>query len=128
MRLLKNKAIFFQVGRFSIAGLINSLIGYLVIFSGMALGFSPYLCNVFGYSVGLCCSYFLNKNYTFKIKDADGRRFVKFLLAFSIAYLTNLVILFYLINNGVDDGVAQIGAGIGYLFIMYLISSKWVFK
>ena len=116
-----------QFSRYSFAGVINTAIGYAVIFSGMALGFSPYVSNFAGYTVGLCCSFILNKHFVFLAKGNRRRQIGRFMAAFGIAYLLNLAFLHVCLEAGVAKVAAQILAGVLYLAAMYMLSRVWVF-
>lgn len=116
-----------QIGRYSFAGVINTAVGYAIIFSGMALGFSPYASNLAGYMVGLCCSFVLNKYFVFLARGNRRRQVGRFMAAFGIAYLLNLALLHACLEAGVAKVAAQILAGVLYLAAMYLLSRVWVF-
>jgi putative flippase GtrA len=117
-----------RIGRFSFAGIVNTAIGYGVIFAGLALGFSPYASNLAGYLVGLGCSFLLNKYFVFLAKGPSHRQAGRFLVAFGIAYLSNLALLHACLQAGIGDVAAQIFAGLLYLMVMYALSRAWVFR
>ena len=79
---------------FLIVGLANTALGYSVIFGCMFLiGMSPELSNMTGYMVGLTISYSLNRYYTFKSVQKRRNEFVRFVVAFLVAYAANLIVL-----------------------------------
>jgi putative flippase GtrA len=123
-----NKAGARRFGRFSLAGIVNTLVGYAVIFGALALGLSPYFSNFLGYSVGLACSFFLNKSFVFAATGNARKQAVRFLAAFLFAYLTNLAVLHISLRFGAGDIIAQLLGGGIYLLTMYQISRLWVFK
>ena len=117
-----------QIGRFSIAGFINTALGYIVIFSGMALGFSPYASNFAGYAIGLFCSFFLSRVFVFFSSGNGRKQLVRFFAAFCVAYVANLGALHFCLQLNVDEIASQIIAGIFYLSLMFGFSRAWVFK
>ncbi|WGZ93709.1 MAG: GtrA family protein [Candidatus Thiothrix putei] len=126
--MLKSK-LFAQVIRFFSVGIVNTIIGYAVIFGGMMLGMSPYMANILGYTVGLMCSFLLNKMFVFSV----GNRFVmqqfrRFLIVFAVAYLCNLIVLHVSLQIGFGDIVSQVIAGVVYSSAFFLLSHLWVFR
>lgn len=116
-----------KFGRFSLVGVVNSVVGYAVIFAGLAAGLSPYLSNLAGYLAGLTCSFFLTRTFVFSAQGHSRRQVFRFLAAFSVAYAANLIVLHAWLQLGGGDIAAQVLAGIVYLFIMFIVSRSWVF-
>ena len=116
------------IGRFSLAGLANSLVGYAVIYVSMGLGWDPFWANVAGYGVGLVVAYQLNLRFVFQQSGADRSRVVRFLATFALAYLLNLTALALMLASGTHPYIAQIAAAVPYLTCMFLLSQFWVFR
>jgi len=123
-----NNCIIRQIGLFSFAGVINTAMGYTVIFSGLALGFSPYYSNLAGYVFGLACAFTFSKTVIFTARGENKRQAGRFLVSFFLAYSVNLAGLHTALLAGVGALPAQIMAGIPYLIIMFFLSRMWVFK
>jgi putative flippase GtrA len=120
-----------QFSRFIAVGVLNTAVGYAVIFGCMyAAGMGPELSNIAGYAVGLVVSYVMNRNYTFGSKQEPRREIVRFLVVFGIAYGANMLVLLALINggSGLNAGVAQVVAGVAYIAVSYLLSKFYVFR
>lgn len=117
-----------QIGRFSFAGIVNTAIGYAIIFAGLALGFSPYASNLTGYMVGLCSSFLLNKYFVFWARGSRRMQAGRFLIAFGIAYVANLALLHACLRAGVGNFAAQVVAGVPYFAVMYVLLRLWVFR
>ncbi|WP_373309355.1 GtrA family protein [Laribacter hongkongensis] len=94
----------------------------------MALGFSPYTSNFFGYVIGIFCSFFLSRNFVFFASGDSRKQLVRFFFAFCIAYIANFGILHVCLRLNVDEVISQIVAGIFYLSFMFAFSRVWVFK
>lgn len=115
---------------FFLVGILNTILGYTIIFALMYLmGFNPEFSNLIGYSVALIVSYFLNRKFTFKSTQKRHAEAIKFITAFLIAYAINfivLVILFRLFN--INSALSQIFAGICYVAVSYALNKFYVFK
>ena len=110
-------------------GLFNTLLGYLIIFSFMYLGFFPEISNFFGYFILIFISYYFNKKYNFKIKSHYGKDLYKFIISMGIAYLLNLIILIVCYKYlEVNTYISQVIAGIVYTLSGYILSKVWVFN
>lgn len=128
MSLPTHNGIARQLSLFSFAGVINTAVGYAVIFSGLALGFSPYLSNLAGYALGLMCAFFLNKTVVFTVRGKSKQQAGRFLASFLVAYAANLAGLHAGLLAGFDTVLAQLMAGFVYLVVMFFLSRRWVFK
>ena len=118
-----------QFRRFLSVGLINSAVGYAVIFLSMYLtDLAPEVCNIAGYAVGFLTSFVLNRSYTFRSEDKLTRDFVKFTLVFCFSYLMNILTLTALIRGlYVNAYVSQIAAGMLYIIVSYALNKAFVF-
>ncbi len=112
-----------------IIGILNSFIGYILIFFLIYIGLQAELSNFFGYVSGMLISYYLNKKYNFKNKISNKIIFPKFVATVGVAYSINLLsfIVLYRIFN-VDVYISTIIGGIFYVLVGYLMSLKWVFR
>jgi putative flippase GtrA len=119
-----------QFFRFLAVGVLNTLLGYCIIFFCMYLAkMSPEVSNVVGYLVGLVTSYILNKKYTFRSKQNRRVEIFRFLAVFVIAYAANFLVLIVLIHKiGVHEGVSQVLAGVIYVAASFIMNKHYVFK
>ena len=117
-----------QAGRYGAAGIINTVLGYGLIFLLQALGTSPYIANAVGYAVGFVISFFLQKNFVFGSSGQTGAEAVKFIAAFLVSYGANVLMLHTLLTAGINPYLAQIGGFATYFVAMFLISKIWVFR
>lgn len=118
-----------QLGRFGLAGIANTLLGYGVILAGLFAGLGDYMANALGYTVGLLVSFLLNRRYTFGLRGSVERAEVmRFLLAVGIAYAGNLVVL--AVGRevlGPDHAIVHLPAIATYTVVFYLLSARFVF-
>ncbi|RST54308.1 GtrA family protein [Variovorax sp. MHTC-1] len=118
-----------QLLRFAAVGVVNTGLGYAVIFACMYLvGLGAVTSNVLGYAVGLVVSYLLNRSFTFRSVEAPRREIIRFVAIFLLAYLANLAVLILLVHYaGVHEGVAQVLAGIVYFGLSFVLNKYYVF-
>ena len=113
-----------QLLRFAAVGVLNTAVGYAVIFACMYLvGWGAVVSNIAGYAVGLVVSYTLNRTFTFRSAAGKKREIVRFLSIFMVAYLANIGALMLLIDHaGMHKGWAQLVAGAVYTGLFYWLS------
>lgn len=69
-----NKALFFQIMRFGIVGVIASLVHFsCVVFFVQLLHWQPLIANIVGFSIGVQVSYWGHRTFTFRDSDASHR-------------------------------------------------------
>lgn len=115
------------ITRYAGSGVVNTLVGFAVIFSAMFLGFSPVISNVAGYAVGFALGFVLSKKFVFRSEGHFVAESVRYLFVFIIAFLCNLMVL-RLALNYIPAVASQIVAAMTYTFIMYLLARLFVFK
>lgn len=118
-----------EVFRYLVVGLANTGIGYGVIFGCMYIfGLSPEISNAIGYAVGLVASYFLHRHFTFRSSGRRQAEFVRFIVAFVIAYLMNLAALIIMVRIiSMNAGFSQILSGAVYVGCAYILNKYYVF-
>jgi putative flippase GtrA len=115
--------------RFVLVGILNSALGYSLIFFLMYfVRLSPLTSNIIGYAICLIISYTLQRNFTFASKQNKRQEFVKFLTVFCTAYLVNFLTLSFLIHNDFNSGLSQIVAGIFYIVTSFTLNKVFVFQ
>jgi putative flippase GtrA len=119
-----------QFLRYVAVGVLNTFLGYFVIFGCMyLLGMHPVASNIAGYAVGLVVSYTLNRSYTFNSTQDRRPEILRFLAVFAIAYMLNFVALLLLIYEfGMHEGLSQVAAGVVYVGSAFLMNKYYVFK
>ena len=116
-----------QLIKYGIIGVLNTVITFLVIAALTALDINPYLSNAIGFGTGLLNSYFLNSRVTFQHKSS-GESLTRFVKAFSIAYILNLVILYFLVQYAITQIIiAQFIAMLSYNIVFFILMKTWVF-
>lgn len=130
LRMVNKTQQIYLFSKFIIVGLLNTFVGYFVIFSAMYLiKFSPELSNALGYAFGLGFSYFLHRNFTFKSTLAINKEFLRFLTVFCVSYAANFIVLLVLIYSyKVNFALSQILAGGAYISTSFLMNKHYVFR
>tara|TARA_A100001388_G_C28420604_1_gene334885 strand:- start:13 stop:381 length:369 start_codon:yes stop_codon:yes gene_type:complete len=117
--------------KYLISGFINTLATYftsillLKIFNVILV-----VSNLLGYIVGIFVSFYLNRNFVFKSKEAEiKKQFYKFLCACLFSYLINLIflIVFSFIIQ-LNDEISQILSMLTYSISFYIFSNNYIFK
>jgi putative flippase GtrA len=118
-----------QLLRFAAVGVLNTVVGYAVIFACMYLaGLGAVTSNILGYAVGLVVSYVLNRTFTFRSAAGKKREIIRFVSIFMVAYLANIGVLMLLIEKAqVHKGWAQLIAGVVYTSLFFVLSKYYVF-
>ena len=119
-----------QFARFIFVGVLNTSLGYAIIFASMyLLHLSAVVSNVIGYLLGLTISYSLNRKFTFRSTAQSGPEVVKFLFVFITSYLLNLAVLVLLIRNTqIHEGISQVIAGVACIAASYSLNKYYVFR
>jgi len=116
---------------FSLVGLLNTLIDYLVFFLLYHWFHDYYLAvQVVAYSCGMLNSYLLNKYWTFQKKNVAGRAEVlKFITVNALALSVSSVSLYVVSHNfGLNMFICKTIATGMSLVVNYIGSKFWVFK
>jgi putative flippase GtrA len=111
--------------KYLLVGIINTIVGYVIIFSLMFVAVPPEISNIIGYIMGVIVCYTLNKIYTFQSKDHPKREFPKFVLSLLTSYGLNFLTLILCIHIfKVNPYISQIISGAvytisGFVFLKY---------
>ncbi len=116
--------------KFILIGIINTIVGYSIIFSLLYLfGINYVISNAVGYLVGICVSFYLNKNYNFKTVSKNINEFCRFCISFIVSFVINNVSLILFIELfDLPKFIAIIMAGCMYTGTFYLLCRMYVFK
>lgn len=116
------------LGRYLGSGVLNTAGGFAIIFALAWAGVSPYLANIAGYAFGLALGFFVSRTFVFRSNGhfvADG---VRYLAAFLLAFVANIVMLRLALNSMKLPVIAsQLVATGSYTALMYLLTRWFVF-
>jgi len=116
------------VARYTGSGIVNTTVGFLVILSAMAIGFSPVISNISGYAVGFMLGFVLSKKFVFRSDGHFVGESIRYLVAFIISYFLNLFVLYLAITYfNMHPVISQFIAAIAYTACMYIFTRFFVF-
>lgn len=115
--------------RYAGSGVINTIIGFVVIFCAMALGFSPMISNVLGYASGLMLGFAFSRKFVFRSNGHFVTESVRYLISFIISFLFNLMVLRLAMDFlNLNAVISQLAAAAGYTLVMYILTRLFVFE
>jgi putative flippase GtrA len=117
------------LGRYAGGGALNTLSGVAVIFSLMALDFSPFIANIGGYLVGFILGFVVSKKVVFRSNGHFVGESVRYLVAFMICFGLNLLVLQLALSKlNVSALVGQLLAAGVYTGSMFIFTRWFVFS
>lgn len=120
------------LARFSLVGMVNSVIGIaLIAFLDLGLHLPPALANALGYAVGSGISFLMTRNFVFRSRDRIAGLAWKYALALAAAFLLNQLVLFIagrvLLAGAAAHLTAQLMGVATYTLANFLLCRYWVF-
>jgi putative flippase GtrA len=124
---LLNSKTFSQAVKFSIVGVINTFISFIIIFFLQNVILLYYvIANAAGYSAGIINSFFWNKFWTFKSKESIKKEVLFFIIVTGVSYIVQLLAVILVKEKfGVNVNYAQL-IGIIVYIILNFIGNKFL--
>ena len=118
------------LGRYLVAGGLNSLFGFAVIVLCMGLfAMPPLAANALGYAAGYAMSFLLHRQYTFRSTVGWSAGLAAYLPVVAVGYAANAGVLLASTRLlGLNPYIAQALAVMTYAAVTFLGSSKFVFR
>ena len=116
------------IAKYSLFGVVNTIVGYTVIFACMAIGIGPSASNIIGYSVGLVASIFQGRYWVFRSSDTALRDALRFVPGYLVAYAVNMFVLQVTLRLGFNPYVCQLCAGVAYTASGFVVNHWFVFQ
>lgn len=117
------------LARYAGSGVLNTIVGFIVIFTAMGLGFSPIVSNISGYAVGFMLGFVLSKKIVFRTNGHFVAESIRYLIAFVVSFLFNLLVLrLALTYLAVHVVLSQVLAAGSYTLLMYILTRYLVFR
>lgn len=119
-----------QILKYLAVGVLNTLVGYGVFFILVRfLHVTPEIANTIGYILALSVAFLLNRTYVFRGDVLISRAIPRFLLAFTIAFSINqLVLIFFYRYLDFAAEISQVPATISYTLVFYALNKHFVFS
>ena len=109
-------------------GIVNSILGYAIIFILIYVGVIAEISNFLGYFIAIFVSFYLNKYFTFNDEVKNKLQILKFMFSMVISYILNLIVMSFSYRIlEINVYISQILGGFVYTFTGYLLSKNWVF-
>jgi len=117
-----------QIIKFSLAGVLNTLVGYGVFF--IASMYINYLVAlIIAHIVGVTHSFFWNKYWVFRSSKNKIREFLKFYSVYGIMLLINIAMLYYFVSIlNVSPQISQLIILPFLTILTYTGHKYWSFK
>ena len=121
-----------QPAKFLLVGIINTIVGYSVMFGAYNLLHLDYwVSSAANYVIGSICSFFLNKYFTFQARKFSVAELVCFIICIVVCYLIGYgiarpVVRFIFQSAGpiVQDNLAMLG-GSGVFTVLNFFGQKF---
>ena len=122
--------------KFIIVGIINTLFGMAIMFYCYnVLDLGHWFSSAMNYLFGGILSYFLNKKYTFEVKETSQKAIIRFAINLTVCYLIAYGVAkplaLYLFQGAGEKLQGNIALGIGmglYVLLNYVGQRFWAFK
>jgi len=115
--------------RYVVVGVGTNAGGYLLYILFTSLGISPIVTISIGYPMQIGLSFFLNKTWSFSYKGHLSVTSVRYLVAYVVCYLSNVLVLAYFNSYlGYSHLVVQAFAIVGFALLLFLAQKYWVFR
>ncbi len=116
---------------FNLVGIVNTVAGYLIYSFLILIGFNYMLASFFDYLIiGVFLSLFLNKRYTFKVKEKlDHTVVIKATISTIAIFFINIFLLYIAIEKfGLNPYLAQAVVLILIAFFSFTSYKFFIFK
>jgi putative flippase GtrA len=118
-----------QIWRFILAGMFNTALGLIIIFSLIYLGVDALLANFIGYGLGLIIAFQINRLWTFSGQKSVRPSIALFGVAVIISYFLNLLAVITLLHvTRLGPYLSQLGGVLVYALAMFILCRMLVFK
>lgn len=111
---------------YNLVGIVNTFVGFSIIFTLMFMGMSAVDSNIIGYAIGAIVSYKLNKKYTFKDTSNSKTQIIKFFSVLLVAYALNFLTLQILLET-LNPYLAQLISAVVYTLSSFILAKFIVF-
>jgi putative flippase GtrA len=111
-----------------VVGGLNTVLGLGLIFSAIALHFSPLTANLLGFSMMVALGFFTHAKFSFGYRGKRAAASVRFGVAVLVSYFANAVVLWAEISLlRLDPYLGQLPASATYVLVFYLANRLFVF-
>ncbi|CAB3664892.1 GtrA family protein [Achromobacter aegrifaciens] len=124
----ERRALFSQLVRYGVVGLLNNLRGYLIYLLITWLWLEPKVAVTLMYPIGAATAYFGHAKYTFAAKGHTAGGVIRYALAHAIGYGANVGMLYFFVDRmGFPHQLVQIGAIFSVAVLLFVLFRYFVF-
>ena len=125
-KIYKNNQQLISYAFFGGMGVLSDFGLYTILIS---LSVNYQIANAAGYATGTLVSFFLNRNYTFKVKDKILKRLATFFGVAFVGYIFSVILLYILVSIlTLDEILSKIITLFFILAIQFTLNKKITFK
>ena len=118
-----------QFLKFSIVGVINTLIYMALYYIFLYFGLYYLLANVLAYVLSIINSFLLNKKFVFKVEGSVVRRLVKVFISYGITMSISSGLMYVLVDFlNISEWIAPYITFIVTIPVSFLLQKLWAFK
>ena len=124
---------FMQFVKFSIVGLSNTVVSYVIFLIGVSLGIHYQVSNLIGYMLGILNSFFWNNRLVFEKKEEEERSMwqalAKVYASYAFSYVVSAVLLVLWVDLlHVPEFLGPIITVVVTTPINFILNKFWAFK
>jgi len=117
-----------QLFRYAVVGVLTNVSGYGLYLLATYLGGTPKLTMTGLYAIGIALSFFANRKFTFRHDGHIGAAGIRFLFAYFLGYLLNLLLLVIFVDRmNFPHQIVQAVAVVVVALFMFFLSRLFVF-
>ncbi|MBE6787448.1 MAG: GtrA family protein [Ruminococcaceae bacterium] len=120
----------FQIIKFGLVGVINTLVSYLVTVLCLVLGIQLLICNAIAFIISTACAFFLNYFFVFKSRECWWRGLIKSYCSYAFTGIGLNSVLLYVLTNvlSVSEYLSPLLVLIITIPTNFLLNKFWAFK
>lgn len=128
--ILELRQMLFELRKYAVVGILNSLLGYLIYLLLTSFWLDPKVAITFMYPIGAVIGYYGNAKYVFFYNSHHSHALVRYFIVHLIGYGTNMGLLYLFWNQlGYPHQLVQavaivVVAGMLFLFFRYFVFSE----
>jgi putative flippase GtrA len=118
-----------QFLRFGIVGLVSNAVLYGLYLVATSIGIQHTVAMTVVFAIGTAQTFVFNKRWSFAYHDAHGGGFLRYLLAYAIAYVINLSAMWILVDvEGYPHRIVQAVMVVVVALVLFFLQRFWVFR
>ncbi len=120
--------------KFSIVGLSNTMISYVVYLIGISLGMNYLVASILGFVISVVNAFYWNHTYVFKVREGEKRSLLQSFVKTFLSYagtglvLANILLVIQVRFLGVPEVVAPLINLIITIPLNYILNKVWAFS